>query len=175
MLLVKSKFSETAARNVLWSKGENAIWYNLVWFQHSLTRHSFICWLAMQNGLPTILFVVLAIPQMKAGTTCSSIAVILSKFGKKVLNTSGITRTVGDWLMEVSCALRNPKGWTSHVLLLRHAWSAYIMFDELEMSVGTGKLWCAIQSDVKHRVIGVRNQSRRSINHCIIGRGVSRE
>jgi hypothetical protein len=34
-------------------KGQVVSWWRLLWFDHTIARHSFIGWLAMKNKLPT--------------------------------------------------------------------------------------------------------------------------
>jgi hypothetical protein len=36
-------------------KGQVVSWWTLLWFDHTIPRHSFIGWLAMKNKLPTMI------------------------------------------------------------------------------------------------------------------------
>lgn len=149
----QGKFSMTRAWNLLWQQGAKLNWSKLIWFQHSVPRHSFISWLALQNRLTT-LDKVMSWGSRQDPTCCFCkvadeirdhllfICCHTDSVWTWVLHTCDITRSVDHCFAELSWVLCHLKEKSVSVLLLKLAWSAYVLscLKSKEWATGRAKL-----------------------------------
>lgn len=119
--MVRTNYYVKKVWNELLPSGERVSSSKLLWFPHSVPRHSSITWLVVQNGLftfdrllswgarldPSCLFCKVAVESREhLFFTCPCTKTLW----EKVLQLSGVNRPVRDWSEEFLLATRQLRG-----------------------------------------------------------------
>lgn len=180
-------FSASATWEVIRKKGQIVPWSELVWYAKCISKHAFICWLAMLNRLST------QDRMLDWGLIHSAKCVFCqaswedrnhlffgcgwtSAIWKKLLKICLISRSHGQWEEEIEWLLKNCQGKSLSILLLKLCFASYIYHVWIERNnrmhgrrgLSFDVLFSNICWDVRIRVSSFRNceYSKRNSSLC---------